>query len=75
MIQEINLQGSEEGRVGQREKLTCSEVVPEASADPTECSRDGMGLHSCGKSRQRARTLYSLHFSERLLMRSISKTL
>lgn len=45
MIQEINLQGSEEGRVGQREKLTCNEVVPEASADPAECSRDGMGLH------------------------------
>lgn len=30
-----NLYGGKEGRIGQREKLMCSEVAPEASASPT----------------------------------------
>lgn len=66
VLQEIHLPGSEEGRVGQRDKLTLHGVVPKASAHAPECSRAGVGLPSC-KLRQRARPLYLLCSPERLL--------
>ena len=40
---ETNLQEGGESRTGQRETLTCNEVVAEASADPTvSCSWSGL---------------------------------
>lgn len=57
VFQEMNLQEGEEGRAGQKERLTCSEVVPEDLADPTVCPAAGVGFHTC-KSRQTARLLY-----------------
>lgn len=62
VLQEINLQGSEEDRTGQKAMWTCNEIVPEAPANPAERSRAGMGFHSC-KSRQRVRPLCPLSFS------------